>query len=128
MADVETKVVEAGGTTWFAIRARGAEWSWLLPEEVEKLDWRVPTVGCRSPKPCGAGSNPAAFATSPEAAPAPKTFETVRDGDDVILCTRDARGTLVGIATFLNEEACRLFNEALAQNWKAAHAMGHLGF
>jgi hypothetical protein len=25
------------GTTWIAIRARGAEWSWLRPEEAARL-------------------------------------------------------------------------------------------
>ena len=26
-----------GGATWIAIRARGAEWSWLTPEEAAHL-------------------------------------------------------------------------------------------
>ena len=26
-----------GGVRWIAIRARGAEWSWLTPEEAAKL-------------------------------------------------------------------------------------------
>ena len=33
---VEERVVE-GDTTWVAIRARGAEWSWLTPAEAAHL-------------------------------------------------------------------------------------------
>ncbi len=33
---VEERVVD-GETTWVAIRARGAEWSWLTPVEAARL-------------------------------------------------------------------------------------------
>jgi hypothetical protein len=33
---VEQRVV-AGDTVWVAIRARGAEWSWLTPEEAAQI-------------------------------------------------------------------------------------------
>ena len=33
---VEERVLD-GGTAWVAIRARGAEWSWLTPEEAAHL-------------------------------------------------------------------------------------------
>jgi hypothetical protein len=33
---VEERIMN-GGTTWVAIRARGAEWSWLTPEEAAQL-------------------------------------------------------------------------------------------
>ncbi len=33
---VEERVVD-GDTTWVAIRARGAEWSWLTPLEAARL-------------------------------------------------------------------------------------------
>jgi len=33
---VEERVIETG-TTWVAIRARGAEWSWLTPAEAARL-------------------------------------------------------------------------------------------
>jgi hypothetical protein len=33
---VEQRVV-AGETVWVAIRARGAEWSWLTPEEAAQI-------------------------------------------------------------------------------------------
>jgi len=33
---VEERVVD-GDTTWVAIRARGAEWSWLTPSEAARL-------------------------------------------------------------------------------------------
>jgi hypothetical protein len=34
--NVEQRVV-AGETVWVAIRARGAEWSWLTPEEAAQI-------------------------------------------------------------------------------------------
>ena len=33
---VEERIVQ-GGTVWVAIRARGAEWSWLTPAEAARL-------------------------------------------------------------------------------------------
>jgi hypothetical protein len=33
---VEERILD-GGTAWVAIRARGAEWSWLTPEEAAHL-------------------------------------------------------------------------------------------
>ena len=33
---VEERVID-GDTTWVAIRARGAEWSWLTPAEAARL-------------------------------------------------------------------------------------------
>ncbi len=33
---VEERVMD-GGITWVAIRARGAEWSWLTPAEAARL-------------------------------------------------------------------------------------------
>ena len=33
---VEERVID-GGTVWVAIRARGAEWSWLTPTEAAQL-------------------------------------------------------------------------------------------
>jgi hypothetical protein len=33
---VEERVIQ-GGTVWVAIRARGAEWSWLTPAEAARL-------------------------------------------------------------------------------------------
>ena len=33
---VEERILD-GGTVWVAIRARGAEWSWLTPEEAAHL-------------------------------------------------------------------------------------------
>ena len=33
---VEERILD-GGTAWVAIRARGAEWSWLTPEEPAQL-------------------------------------------------------------------------------------------
>jgi hypothetical protein len=34
--DVEERIVQ-GETVWVAIRARGAEWSWLTPTEAARL-------------------------------------------------------------------------------------------
>jgi hypothetical protein len=34
--DVEERIVQ-GETVWVAIRARGAEWSWLTPAEAARL-------------------------------------------------------------------------------------------
>jgi hypothetical protein len=38
--NVQERVV--GGVRWIAIRARGAEWSWLTPQEAAELarEWR----------------------------------------------------------------------------------------
>ena len=38
--NVQERVV--GGVRWIAIRARGAEWSWLTPQEVVELarEWK----------------------------------------------------------------------------------------
>lgn len=33
----ETEEHDSGGTKWIAIRARGAEWSWLTPQEAVEL-------------------------------------------------------------------------------------------
>jgi hypothetical protein len=33
---VEERVID-GDTTWVAVRARGAEWSWLTPAEAAEL-------------------------------------------------------------------------------------------
>jgi hypothetical protein len=33
---VEERVID-GDTTWLAVRARGAEWSWLTPAEAAEL-------------------------------------------------------------------------------------------
>jgi hypothetical protein len=39
----------SGGTVWVAIRARGAEWSWLTPDEAARIgrEW-VERYGSRS--------------------------------------------------------------------------------
>jgi len=38
-----TEEKSAGGTTWIALRARGAEWSYLTPEEALRLadEWKA---------------------------------------------------------------------------------------
>lgn len=40
MSHPRTPVVEervVGGTVWVAVRSRGAEWSWLTPEEAVQI-------------------------------------------------------------------------------------------
>jgi hypothetical protein len=47
---VEERIMN-GGTTWVAIRARGAEWSWLTPAEAARLgrEWVARYGGVDSP-------------------------------------------------------------------------------
>jgi len=51
---VEERVLDSG-TTWVAIRARGAEWSWLTPAEAAHLgqQW-VERYGPRHSRPTAA--------------------------------------------------------------------------
>jgi hypothetical protein len=39
--DIQERIV--GGAQWIAIRARGAEWSWLTPQEAAELaqQWKA---------------------------------------------------------------------------------------
>ncbi|MBV9248721.1 MAG: hypothetical protein JO227_05680 [Acetobacteraceae bacterium] len=34
---IEVDEIEIGGTTWVGVRKRGAEWSWLTPQEAACL-------------------------------------------------------------------------------------------
>ena len=49
---VEERIMN-GGTTWVAIRARGAEWSWLTPAEAARLgrEWVTRYGSDDSPSP-----------------------------------------------------------------------------
>lgn len=39
VAPVQWEEVDIGGTLWIRVRARGAEWSWLTPDDALKLGW-----------------------------------------------------------------------------------------
>ena len=49
---VEERIMN-GGTTWVAIRARGAEWSWLTPAEAARLgrEWVTRYGSAEPPSP-----------------------------------------------------------------------------
>ena len=61
---VEERIVQ-GETVWVAIRARGAEWSWLTPAEAARLgrQW-VEKYGSQQDNAAAAGIDDAAPATS----------------------------------------------------------------
>nr|WP_294529864.1 hypothetical protein [uncultured Rhodopila sp.] len=59
MQDLGSVVVEEhvhGDTRWVALRARGAEWSWLTPEDALRLAryWLAVYGGGAEAKPSGA--------------------------------------------------------------------------
>jgi hypothetical protein len=98
-----------GGTTWVRLRARGADYSLLLPEECVE-------IGARWVKQYGPP-------------PGPKlTFCTERAGDHFWLCTEDGTGKdPVKIALFKSEEAARSFIDVLALAKMHAHEHGRNG-
>jgi hypothetical protein len=57
----EEERILAGGTAWVAIRARGAEWSWLTPAEAAHLgqQW-VERYGPQRNRPTAAQDEPIA--------------------------------------------------------------------
>ena len=60
---VEERILN-GGTVWVAIRARGAEWSWLTPEEAAHLgqQWAA-RYGSQHSPPTATGDQRALVAT-----------------------------------------------------------------
>lgn len=60
---VEERILD-GGTTWVAIRARGAEWSWLTPAEAAHLgqQW-AERYGSQDSLPTAAGDQRALVTT-----------------------------------------------------------------
>jgi hypothetical protein len=60
---VEERILD-GGTAWVAIRARGAEWSWLTPAEAAHLgqQW-VERYGSQHSRPTATNDELALIAT-----------------------------------------------------------------
>ncbi len=60
---VEERILD-GGTVWVAIRARGAEWSWLTPVEAAHLgqQW-AERYGSRHSRPTATNDERALIAT-----------------------------------------------------------------
>jgi hypothetical protein len=56
LAEVSIQERIVGDVRWVAIRARGADWSWLTPEEAAELarDWSK-RYGNAKPRDCGTG-------------------------------------------------------------------------
>lgn len=113
-ADYETRIIKCGDTTWISLRARGAEWSWLLPNEAAKLgaEW----VKKYTP-------------SAPEVPTKTLTLSTISDDAGPLwLCVEEANGALHKLARFESMDALKMYQDAVNQHWRVAHAMGLLGF
>jgi hypothetical protein len=109
MPDVLTEEMTTGGTTWVKLRARGAEWSHLTPEECAAI-----------------GS--AWFHRYGTQRHGSQTFCVERHGDHVWLCVVDGKGgDPEKIALFADDGAMRKFIDVLNLAKMASHEHGRNG-